>query len=307
MIEKIQTLCACTHGSDTQVAEEEQKGAKSHTEPTLARVERKPKKMLKNVQRMVAMPVKLEAAQAAEEEQKGPQSHTEPTRSPEERKPNPPRSLLGLMSQRKRNPLRPLIFHHWIIRRPAGRTYPADVPRKKWRRAARLSCFSIKPAVAPAAELMPVGAKPQTAPNGFRKMRATVDSGATMSTGSRGMAPGYEVKPSAMSRAGQRFVTADDTEVANEGEVLLPTFSNELVRTNQRWQIADIAKPLLSVGEECDSNQWVVFTKRFGFIHSLSTGATRYFEREEDGSFGIDMWVPPPVPPSEPGLPGRGM
>ena len=81
------------------------------------------------------------------------------------------------------------------------------------------------------------------------------------------MVEGYQVSPSAMSRAGQSFIMANEEEVPNEGEVHLLTFSDELVRTDQRWQVADIGKPLLSVDEEVDKDQWVVLTRRGGFIH----------------------------------------
>ena len=67
---------------------------------------------------------------------------------------------------------------------------------------------------------------------------------------------------------------------------------HELVRTEQRWQVADIGKPLLSVDEEVDKDQWVVFTKRGGFIHNPHTRATRSISREEDGSYEIQMSVP---------------
>ena len=48
---------------------------------------------------------------------------------------------------------------------------------------------------------------------------------------------------------------ANEEEVPNEGEVHLPTFSDELVRTTQRWQLAEIGNPLLSVDEEVDKEE----------------------------------------------------
>ena len=88
---------------------------------------------------------------------------------------------------------------------------------------------------------------------------------------------------------------ANEEEVPNDGEVHLPTFSDELVRTEQRLQIADIGKPLLSVDEEVDKDQWVIMTRRGGFIHDPAKGATRYIQRGADGGFTMDMSVPPPA------------
>ena len=101
--------------------------------------------------------------------------------------------------------------------------------------------------------------------------------------------------PSEMSKKGECFVTANNQEIANEGQVTFPTYSKELVRTDQTWQVADIAKPLLSVGEECDKNQWAVFTKTGGFFYSLETGQVRHFDRNTNGAYVQEMWVPPPI------------
>ena len=131
---------------------------------------------------------------------------------------------------------------------------------------------------------------------GWIRLRSVVDSGAMASTGNKRMAPGHHVQPSAMSRRGEVFVTANNSEIPNEGQVTLPTFSKELVRTNKTWQIAEIAKPLLSVGEECDEDQWVIFTKYGGMIYSLSTGEVRRFERSKDGAYEMDHYIAPPGP-----------
>ena len=85
-----------------------------------------------------------------------------------------------------------------------------------------------------------------------------------MSTLSKQTCPDYAIEPSEMSKQGMSFVMANGEEVPNDGQQTLPTFSENLVRTTQKWQVAEISKPLLSVGEECDLNQWVVFTSRGG-------------------------------------------
>ena len=108
-----------------------------------------------------------------------------------------------------------------------------------------------------------------------------------------------------MSKNGEVFTTADGGTVANEGEVALLTFTGgpeDVVTTEQVWQIADVPIPLLSVGEECDKDQWVIFTKFGGMIQNLATGTVRDFGRSEYGNYEMDMYVPL----FEPGLAGPG-
>ena len=89
------------------------------------------------------------------------------------------------------------------------------------------------------------------------------------------------------------FTLADNSEIPNEGEMTLPTFSPECVRTDQTWQVASVGKPLLSVGEECDKDQWVLFNKFGGMIFSLEKGAVRQFTRAPNGPYEMEMWIPP--------------
>ena len=77
----------------------------------------------------------------------------------------------------------------------------------------------------------------------------------------------------------------------------MPMRSNEGVWSETRWQIAPVTRPLLSVGEECDSNKLVIFAKTGGAIMSLETGTVRRFPRK-NGAYEMEMWVPPP--PSQP-------
>ena len=86
---------------------------------------------------------------------------------------------------------------------------------------------------------------------------------------------------------------------------MLPTVSNEGVVTDQRWQVADLVRPLCSIAEECDKNQWVCFNRYGGLILSLETGQVRHFTGR-DGSYEIDMWVPPSSP-SVSGFPRQGL
>ena len=122
-----------------------------------------------------------------------------------------------------------------------------------------------------------------------------MDSGAMRSAAPRSMAPLYPLTPSEGSRRRETFGTASPgQEIANEGEQYIPTFSNEGVESQQRWQIAEITRPLCSVGEECDKGQYVMFDKFGGICLNTLTGETRTFPRSSSGAYEMDMWIPRP-------------
>ena len=148
---------------------------------------------------------------------------------------------------------------------------------------------------------MKTGARTDMNKQSWTHIKAYADSGANKSTGNANMALTYNVRQSEMSKNGEVFTTADGGAVANEGEIEVPTFiegPGDIVTTEQVWQTADVPIPLLSVGEECDSDQWVVFTKTSGMILSSATGTVRVFGRNSYGSYEMDMYVPPADPGS---------
>ena len=56
------------------------------------------------------------------------------------------------------------------------------------------------------------------------------------------------------------------------------------------YQVADITKPLNSVGKICDTDKVVTFTKFGGYIQDVNTGRRVNFKRE-DGLYVLKMWV----------------
>ena len=115
------------------------------------------------------------------------------------------------------------------------------------------------------------------------------------------------MKPSKGSLEGREFVSASGDTIPNEGEQVLPMQSPEGHWVQQRWQMASVTKPLLSIGEECDDNKIVMFGKGGGAILNLEDGSLRRFPRIR-GSYEMEMWIPrPPGGATEPGFtrPGR--
>ena len=133
----------------------------------------------------------------------------------------------------------------------------------------------------------------QTGPAGYTRVRVIPDTGAKRSCAPRSMAPEYQIMPSEASRKGVQFVSASGNTIKNEGEQRLPMVSEEGVWSNHLWQIADVTRPLLSIGEVADEGNIMGFGPKGGFILNLETNAIRWFPRT-GGTYELDMYLPPP-------------
>ena len=110
------------------------------------------------------------------------------------------------------------------------------------------------------------------------------------------MASGYAIRPNAASKAGHGFKSASKHSIPCIGELVVPMQSPEGHWTKQVWQMTPegkVTRPLLSIGEECDRGNIVVFSKSGGAIVGQSTGAMRKFPRLPSGAYEIEMWLPP--------------
>ena len=99
----------------------------------------------------------------------------------------------------------------------------------------------------------------------FIEMEVILDSGAGAHVASKRHIPGYDVVESELQRSGAAFVAADGGRIDNEGEAALNLVTvdaegaaHEVAST---FQIADVTRPLWSVGVICDSGLNVVFAK----------------------------------------------
>ena len=132
--------------------------------------------------------------------------------------------------------------------------------------------------------------------NGWTVVKAVPDTGAQVSVAGAEIATGYKTRPTAASKAGKGFISASKHTIPSLGEVDLPAQSLEGVWSRQRWQIAPegtLSKPLLSIGEECDRDQFVVFSAKGGAVVNQSTGMVRKFPRLQNGTYEMEMWIPP--------------
>ena len=58
-----------------------------------------------------------------------------------------------------------------------------------------------------------------------------------------------------------------------------------------RYQVADVTKPLCSVGRVCDTDKFVVFGKKGGYIKDRWGPGKLYFQRD-GGVYMLRSWVP---------------
>jgi hypothetical protein len=147
-------------------------------------------------------------------------------------------------------------------------------------------------------DLNPVTRPVVPSPNeqGWRKMKSVMDSGANESVAHPGHNPDYPVVPSPGSLIGQKYVSASGDDIENEGEQVLEVVTMQGVPMKQKYQSAQVHRPLNSISEICDaggaSGQFVLFSKWGGIVLNPENGRRVPFDRE-DGIYTMGMWVRP--------------
>ena len=122
------------------------------------------------------------------------------------------------------------------------------------------------------------------------RIKTIMDSGAVDSVAPPSMLPKVAVQESPGSKRGQCYVSASGNRMANLGQKALKVQTNEGKDTAVVYQIADVSRPLTSVGKTCDKGSWVVYTQEGGFIMNLHTGERTSFERK-GGIYQLDLCV----------------
>ena len=128
-------------------------------------------------------------------------------------------------------------------------------------------------------------------------METTIDSGAARYVRPADFCKQFPVKPSAASAKNECFRTATGMRVKNEGERVVHGVTPEGPRVNMKYAVADIAVPLESVSQICDSGATVTFTAKGGQIDGPAGRIC--FERRGD-TYLRTTWVRQTVPPTKP-------
>jgi hypothetical protein len=128
---------------------------------------------------------------------------------------------------------------------------------------------------------------------GWEKIRAIVDSGASVPVFPPWMGKDYEVRESKASKAGVKYQVANGAEVDNLGEKIMPVMTREGTMRGYLSQIADVTSALQSVRHLHASGHVVVFDGPESFMLNKLIGEVNKIE--DDGtSYVLETWVVPP-------------
>lgn len=125
----------------------------------------------------------------------------------------------------------------------------------------------------------------------WEELCMVMDSGAADAVAPCSVASSVPVVESLGSRVGQNFMTADGTRLPNKGQKSVVGVSEEGQKLGFTFQMADVSRPLASIGKICDKNKVVLFTKQGGFVLDLASRERTRFNREE-GVYLMRTWIP---------------
>ena len=118
----------------------------------------------------------------------------------------------------------------------------------------------------------------------YLEMEVVLDSGARAHVANKAHIPGYNVVPSALSKAGAAFVGADGGRIKNHGEAALQLVTvdgkGEWHAVHSNFQIADVTRALWSVGVICDSGLNVLFAADHASVLDAKGKELCRFERK---------------------------
>ena len=85
-------------------------------------------------------------------------------------------------------------------------------------------------------------------------------------------------------------MSASGERIPNLGQQNIDFITDEGRPLRGQYQVAEVNRPLLSVGKICDNNKRVIFGKNGGAIVCLRTGRTTSFVRQ-NGVYVLNMWI----------------
>ena len=188
-----------------------------------------------------------------------------------------------------------------LVRKPRAKAsrYVLDRPRRE---SVELDLFHV------GHEDVPRKGKDKVAENRrYEMVTVTADSGAADHVAPIGTANHLEVRETTASRQGVKYVAANGQRISNLGQRKIQGVTDEGTPLGMTWQVADVKKPLASVGRMCDAGNVAVFTKSGGYVvpgeymenvigllEKMDKSTLRM--KRENGVYNFNLWVPrPPV------------
>ena len=130
------------------------------------------------------------------------------------------------------------------------------------------------------------------------EFEVALDSGSIVNVCHSDDAPGYDLAESPGSRKGQHFIVGDGGTLANQGEKKLnleaPKGDGAVNMVTSKFQIANVTRPLMSVGHICDQGLHVNFTAVFAIVCDKDNKEVCRFTRSDNGLYICKMSLKKP-------------
>jgi len=134
-------------------------------------------------------------------------------------------------------------------------------------------------------ELMALGFKQ-------RRMEPALDSGAGEHVASPQDVAGFEIRESPGSKSGRAFIAANGDRIDNLGEVPVRLKEKDGVTFGSVFQVADVTRPLYSVGRICDNGCTVSFNNTRAVV--MKGGRKMATFQRKGGLYLADFELLPP-------------
>ena len=124
-----------------------------------------------------------------------------------------------------------------------------------------------------------------------------LDSGSIVNVCHSDDAPGYMIAESLGSRNGQNFIVGDGGKLPNQGEKSLNLEAPKgegSSRVTSKFQIANVTRPLMSVGHICDQGLHVSFTALYAIVADDKNNEVCRFTRADNGLYICKMSLTQP-------------
>ena len=105
------------------------------------------------------------------------------------------------------------------------------------------------------------------------------------------IAPSVDITPSPDSKSGLTYNTADGTKIANLCEKVVTGVTDDEQPISMAYQMAEVTRPLCSVGKICDGQKLVAFGPKGGYIQDRWSGVKHPFQ-QEGGIYVLRTWIP---------------
>merc|ERR1711940_184406 len=135
----------------------------------------------------------------------------------------------------------------------------------------------------------------------YEVITVTVDSGASDHVAPLTTAKHIRIEETEASRNGLCYQAAYGESISNIGQRNIKALTNEGETVAMTWQVADIKRPLASVGRICDAGNTAIFTRLGGYIvpegtvqsliNQIENNGKMLKMHRENGMYHFDLWV----------------